>query len=160
LKPAEAGILLRCIVEAATCIAANAGQMAKVAAAVGVPPPPATYDGGSARFTCHANGAVDAVGVIDVTAVNQSSVGGFWNVPILIAYRTPAASQAQTEQIARTMRQSYQPNARWQAQMSAPRGSNWRRSSNRASNRWPDCDVRRRPRARCSTRRCRALTRA
>jgi hypothetical protein len=92
-------------------------QMAKIAAAVGVPPPPANYDGGSARFTCQANGAADTVGVIDVTAVNQSSAGGFWNVPILIAYRTPAASQAQTDQIARAMRQSYQPNAQWQAQM-------------------------------------------
>ena len=92
-------------------------QMAKIAAAVGVQPPPANYDGGSARFTCQANGVADAVGVIDVTAVNQSSVGGYWSVPILIAYRTPAASQAQTDQIARAMRQSYQPHAQWQAQM-------------------------------------------
>jgi hypothetical protein len=92
-------------------------KMATLAAAVGVPPPPSSYDGGSARFTCQANGAAVAVGVIDVTALTQSSVGGFWNVPVLIAYRTPAASQAQTDQIARAMRQSYQPNAQWQAQM-------------------------------------------
>ena len=92
-------------------------KMATLAAAVGVSPPPSNYDGGSARFTCQANGAAVAVGVIDVTTLNQSSVGGFWNVPVLIAYRTPAASQAQTDQIARAMRQSYQPNAQWQAQM-------------------------------------------
>jgi hypothetical protein len=94
-------------------------QMAKLAASVGVPAPASNYDGGSVRFTCQANGAATAVGVIAVTALNQSSVGGFWNVPILIAYRAPAASQAQTDQIARAMRQSYQPNAQWQAQMVA-----------------------------------------
>jgi hypothetical protein len=93
-------------------------QGAQLTAAVGAPPPPLNdYDGGSATFTCQASGVADAVGVIDVTFLYQTPMGGFWNVPLIVAYRTPAASQAQTDQIARSIRQSFQTNAQWQAQM-------------------------------------------
>ena len=92
-------------------------RAAKFAGMVGVPAPPTQFDGGSVRFTCQSNGAPYAVGVIDVTGLNQTSVGGFWNVPVVAAYRTPIASQSQTDQIARAMWQSYQPGAQWQAQM-------------------------------------------
>ena len=89
------------------------------AAAVGVGGSTGSYDGASALFTCEASGGAKAFGVIDVTAESASQVGGFWGVPLLIAYSTPAASQAQTDQIARSMRQSYQVNPQWQAQMVA-----------------------------------------
>ena len=95
-------------------------QGAAMAALVGVAAPPVQFDGGSATFTCQANGVADAVGVIDVTGGMQVAMGGgFWNVAVLIAYRTPAASQAQTDQLARAMRASFQPNPQWQAQMAA-----------------------------------------
>jgi hypothetical protein len=94
-------------------------RAAQFAALVGVPAPPTQFDGGSARFTCQSNGAAYAVGVIAVTGLNQFSIGGFWNAPVVIGYRTPAASQAQTDQIARAMLQSYQPGAQWRAQMAA-----------------------------------------
>ena len=89
------------------------------AAAVGVGGSTGSYDGASALFSCQAGGGAKAFGVIDVTAESASQVGGFWGVPLLIAYSTPAASQAQTDQIARSMRQSYQVNPQWQAQMVA-----------------------------------------
>jgi hypothetical protein len=96
---------------------ANAARMS---AEVGVPPPPTQFDGGSATFSCQANGVAEAVGVIDVTAVGQGAGGAaLWSVRTLIVYRTPAASQAQTDQLARAMRASYQPNPQWQAQMAA-----------------------------------------
>jgi 2-oxo-4-hydroxy-4-carboxy--5-ureidoimidazoline (OHCU) decarboxylase len=90
---------------------------AAFAAQVGVAPAQVQYDGGSAVFSCQANGVADAVGVIDVTSGMQTAAGGFWNVSTLIAYRTPAASQAQTDQLARAMRASFQRNPQWTAQM-------------------------------------------
>jgi hypothetical protein len=92
---------------------------AKLAAEVGVPPAQVQYDGGSATFTCQANGATQAVGVIAVTGLSQAGASGVWSVNTLIAYRTPAASQAQTDQLARAMRTSFQPNPQWEAQMVA-----------------------------------------
>jgi hypothetical protein len=94
-------------------------EAASVAQQVGVPPAPISYDGGSAYFTCQAGGATYAVGVIAVTGVEQTQVGGFWLVPILIAYRAPVALQAQIDAAARAMRQSYQVNPQWQAQLVA-----------------------------------------
>jgi hypothetical protein len=88
----------------------------KLAQQVGVAPSQANLDGGSARFTCGAN----VVAVLDVTTEMQAAYGGgFWTVPIVFAYSTPAASQAQTDQLARAMRASWQPNAKWQAKMVA-----------------------------------------
>jgi hypothetical protein len=93
-------------------------QTQKMAAALGVQAPPSSiYDGGSATFTCQAGGVADAVGVMDVTTLMQTQFGGSWSVPLVMSYRTPAAGQAQTDQMVRAMRQSYQPNAQWQAQM-------------------------------------------
>jgi hypothetical protein len=92
-------------------------RAASTAAQVGVPPASIGYDGGSAHFTCQSGAATYAVGVLAVTGGEQTQVGGFWLVPTLIAYRTPVASQAQTEAAARAMQQSYQVNAAWQAQM-------------------------------------------
>jgi hypothetical protein len=89
---------------------------ARIAQMVGVAPSQANYDGGSARFTCGAN----TVAVLDVTTQTQGAYsGGFWNVPLVFAYSTPSASQAQTDQLARAMRASWQPNAQWQAKMVA-----------------------------------------
>jgi hypothetical protein len=91
---------------------------AKIASEVGVAPPLVNFDGGSARFTCQVGGAPYEVGVLAVTAQQTSPMGGgFWSVPIVITYRTPAASQAQTEQMARTMYQSLRHNPQWDAQM-------------------------------------------
>jgi hypothetical protein len=107
--------------QAETALAqAAADQAAKVLAAVGQAPPPGSqYDGGSATFTCQANGVADSVGVIDVTSVLRTPTGGFWGVPMLLAYRTPAASRAQTDQLTRAIKASLQFNAQWQAQMAA-----------------------------------------
>jgi hypothetical protein len=97
-----------------------ADQGAKAASQMGVAALPASaYDGGSATFSCQTNGVADAVGVIDVTSVFRLQNGGLWGVPLLIAYRTPAATQAQTDQVARTIRASFQPNPQWQAQQLA-----------------------------------------
>jgi hypothetical protein len=91
---------------------------AKLAGEVGVAPPPVQFDGASAHFTCQVGGAPYVVGVLAVTAQQANPMGGgFWSVPIIISYRTLAASQAQTEQMARTMDQSLQHNPQWDAQM-------------------------------------------
>src|ERR1019366_4898996 len=89
-----------------TLAATSRSDNERRAAEVGVAPPPTVFDGGSARFTCHGSGGPLAVGVIGVTGLNQSGGGGFWTVAVLIAYRTPAARQAQTEQVALAMRQT------------------------------------------------------
>ncbi|HEX3915973.1 MAG TPA: hypothetical protein VHW60_01455 [Caulobacteraceae bacterium] len=92
---------------------------AQIAAQVGVPPPAAQFDGGSATFGCQVNGASDAVGVIAVTGLTPLPVDNVWTVSLLVAYRTPAASQAQTDQLARAMRASMTPNPQWQLKMAA-----------------------------------------
>jgi hypothetical protein len=92
---------------------------AQLAVEVGITPAQVQYDGGSATFSCEVNGVADTVGVIDVTGVVQSQVGTTWNVSTLIAYRTPAASQGLTDQIARTMRASFQRTPQWNARMIA-----------------------------------------
>jgi hypothetical protein len=92
-------------------------QSAQIAASIGAPVPPiADFDGGSARFSC---GAAGTAGVIDVIDLLKTPGGGFWNVATLISYRAPAARQVQTDQIARAMLRSFQPNAQWQARMAA-----------------------------------------
>jgi hypothetical protein len=96
---------------------ATAALGAQAAAQMGAPGPnPSAFDGASETFTCQTGGVADAIGVIDVTYDYPTNVGGFWNVPVLIAYRTPAASQAQTDQLARAIKASFQTNAQWQAQ--------------------------------------------
>jgi hypothetical protein len=95
-------------------------QVQTATAAIGGPPlSPDSFNGGSATFTCHAGGAADVVGVLDVTYDFPLNPGGIWKVPLIASYRTPAASQAQTDQFVRAMRQSYQVNAQWQAQQFA-----------------------------------------
>jgi hypothetical protein len=91
----------------------------QLAAQVGITPQPAQIDGGSATFGCQVGGVADVVGVMDVTTLLQSAGGGSWSVPLLVAYRTPAASQAQTDQLARAMRGSMTTNPQWQAKMIA-----------------------------------------
>jgi hypothetical protein len=93
-------------------------RAAQFAAAVGTQAPPVRFDGGSATFTCQANGK--ALGVIDVTGELPSPMGGgSWSVSAIAAYSTTAANQAQTDQIARAMMASYAPNPQWQAQAAA-----------------------------------------
>jgi hypothetical protein len=94
-------------------------QGAQLAAQVGITPQPAQLDGGSATFGCQVGGVADVVGVMDVTTLLPSVGGGGWNVSLLVAYRTPAASQAQTDQLARAMRASMTTNPQWQAKMVA-----------------------------------------
>ena len=95
-------------------------DMTKLAASVGAPTPQIQYDGAAVTFSCQVGGAPYAVGVIDVTSLQQLNFGlGGWGVPIILSYRTPAASQAQTDQVARQMQASLQPNAQWTAQMTA-----------------------------------------
>jgi hypothetical protein len=95
-------------------------QAQTMTAAIGGPPvSPDNFDGGSETFSCQASGVADVVGVLDVTSIFQTQYGGIWSVPLIASYRTPAASQAQTDQLVRAMRQSYQPNAQWQAQQEA-----------------------------------------
>ena len=94
--------------------------MAKTAASVGAPAPQLQYDGAAAAFSCQVGGAPYAVGVIDVTSEQQLNFGlGSWGVPIILSYRAPAANQAQTDQLARQMEASLQPNPQWVAQMAA-----------------------------------------
>ncbi|HEY1751885.1 MAG TPA: hypothetical protein VGG29_11505 [Caulobacteraceae bacterium] len=101
----------------------------QAASAMGVAPLPASnYDAGSATFSCQSNGVADTVGVIDVTSVYRLQNGGFWNVSLVAAYRTPTASKAQTDQMARAMRQSYKANPQWQAQQLA--GAKQQQSAN------------------------------
>ena len=58
--------------------------------------------------------------MIAVTAVSQGAGGAaLWNVRMLVAYRTPAASAAQTDQLARAMQGSFQRNPQWEARMAA-----------------------------------------
>ncbi|MEJ0066598.1 MAG: hypothetical protein WDM85_15280 [Caulobacteraceae bacterium] len=95
-------------------------QMTKLAASVGAPTPQIQYDGAALTFSCQVGGAPYVVGVIDVTSLQQLNFGlGGWGVPIILSYRTPAASQAQTDQLARQMQASLQPKAQWTAQMAA-----------------------------------------
>ena len=93
----------------------------KFADDVGVSPPSVTFDGGSARFTCQSNGATYVVGVLAVTSLQQNpyAPGGNWAVPVIVSYRTPAASQGQTNQMARAMRQSLQHTPQWDARMAS-----------------------------------------
>jgi hypothetical protein len=95
-------------------------DMTKLATAVGAPTPQIQYDGAAVTFSCQVSGAPYAVGVIDVTSLQQLNFGlGGWGVPIILSYRTPAANQAQTDQLARQMQASLQLNAQWTAQMTA-----------------------------------------
>jgi len=96
-------------------------QSAKFAGEVGAPPPSVNFDGASARFTCQFNGAPYAVGVLAVTGLQQNpnGPGGYWAVPAIVSYRTPAASQAPTEQMARSMEQSLQHTPQWDARMAS-----------------------------------------
>jgi hypothetical protein len=95
-------------------------QAAQIAAALGVPAAPASdFEGGSASFTCQANGAAEAAAVLDVIDLFKAPVGGFWSVSTIAWYRTPAISRAQTDQIARAMLQGFQSKPQWRAQMAA-----------------------------------------
>ncbi|HEY2710542.1 MAG TPA: hypothetical protein VGI95_21060 [Caulobacteraceae bacterium] len=96
-------------------VQAAQADTAKLAASVGVAPPQIDFDGASAQFTCQANGVPYVVGVMAVTSHQQSS----WGVPLLVSYRTPAASQAPTDAAARAMRASFQHQPQWDAQMAA-----------------------------------------
>jgi hypothetical protein len=94
-------------------------QAAQAAQAVGVPQPPAQLDGASVTFACQSGGSTTTVGVMVVTRLMANAVGGSWGVPLLIVYRTPTGSQAQTDQIARAMRSSFQPTPQWTAKQVA-----------------------------------------
>jgi hypothetical protein len=95
-------------------------SMAQLEAALNSPPPQVDYDSAAVTFSCQVNGAPYAVGVLDVTGQQQLQFGlGNWSVVAIATYRTPAASQAQTDQLARQMSASMQPNPQWRAQMIA-----------------------------------------
>lgn len=74
------------------------------------------FSGGSMTFTCQSGGTSVAVGVMAVTVYNANAGGASWGVSLLVAYRTPPASQAQTDQTARAMASSFQHTTQWDQQ--------------------------------------------
>ncbi len=97
-----------------------ASDLAEMTAMVGnVQTPPPNFDGGSATFSCQVNGQAYVAGVFAVTSLARFAVGDIWGVPILVSYRAPAADAQTIGQVARTILNTYQPNAQWQQKMAA-----------------------------------------
>lgn len=96
---------------------ATQAQSVRLTQMVGAMAPNSQFSGGSMTFTCQSQGATSVIGVIVVTSLSPNAMGASWGVPVLVAYRTPAGSQAQTDQIGRAMQASLQDTAQWDQKM-------------------------------------------